>query len=90
MKMKTNWTKAVADPVTGGKGVHLRWPSFYQPQRSCGQGNVFTPICDSVNRGGAIPACIAGGIPACLAADLLGVVLSQHALQWEVPAPGGA
>ena len=25
---------------------------FYRPQRSCGQGYVFTPVCDSVNRGG--------------------------------------
>ena len=39
----------------------------YRPQRSCGQGYVFTCVCDSVH-GGAIPACIAGGIPACLAA----------------------
>ena len=25
---------------------------FYRPQRSCGQGNVFTAVCDSVHRGG--------------------------------------
>ena len=37
------------------------------PATKLGQGNVFTGVCDSVNRGGAIPACIAGGIPACLA-----------------------
>ena len=24
---------------------------FYRPQRSCGQGYVFTRVCDSVNRG---------------------------------------
>ena len=24
----------------------------YRPQRSCGQGNVFTGVCDSVHRGG--------------------------------------
>ena len=24
----------------------------YRPQRSCGQGNVFTAVCDSVHRGG--------------------------------------
>ena len=23
----------------------------YQPQRSCGQGNIFTPVCNSVHRG---------------------------------------
>ena len=25
---------------------------FYRPQRSCGQGNVFTRVCHSVHRGG--------------------------------------
>ena len=24
---------------------------FYRPQRSCGQGNIFTPVCHSVHRG---------------------------------------
>ena len=27
-------------------------PHFYRPQRSCGQGYVFTRVCDSVNGGG--------------------------------------
>ena len=27
---------------------------FYQPQRSCGQGNIFTPVCHSVHRGGGV------------------------------------
>ena len=27
------------------------WHHCYQPQRSCGQGNVFTGACDSVHRG---------------------------------------
>ena len=26
--------------------------AFYRPQRSCLQGNVFTPVCHSVHRGG--------------------------------------
>ena len=26
---------------------------FYRPQRSCGQGNIFTPVCHSVHRGGS-------------------------------------
>ena len=30
--------------------------NFYRPQRSCGQGNIFAPVCHSVHRGG-------GGIP---------------------------
>ena len=59
---------------------------FYRPQRSCGQGYVFTRVCDSVNRGGAIAACIAGGIPACLAAGLRGVPPPRGG---RVPGPGG-
>ena len=27
--------------------------NFYRPQRSCGQGYVFTRVCDSVHRGGS-------------------------------------
>ena len=27
---------------------------FYRPQRSCGQGYVFTRVCDSVHRGGGV------------------------------------
>ena len=30
---------------------HLQQLSYYRPQRSCGQGNVFTAVCDSVHRG---------------------------------------
>ena len=32
--------------------------SNYRPQRSCGQGNIFAPVCHSVHRcrgGGGIP-----------------------------------
>ena len=29
----------------------IEMPSCYRPQRSCGQGYVFTRVCDSVNRG---------------------------------------
>ena len=45
--------------------------SCYRPQRSCGQGYVFTRVCDSVNGGGG------GGV---LSQHALQVV-SQHALQ---------
>ena len=32
--------------------------NFYRPQRSCGQGNIFTPVCHSVHRGGVcLSAC---------------------------------
>ena len=30
---------------------------FYRPQRSCGQGYVFTRVCDSVHRGVCLSAC---------------------------------
>ena len=35
-------------PVTGS--IHDQY--LYRPQRSCGQGYVFTRVCDSVHRGG--------------------------------------
>ena len=35
---------------------------FYRPQRSCGQGNIFTPVCHSVHRGGG-SASVHAGIP---------------------------
>ena len=31
-------------------GSHSRL-NIYRPQRSCGQGNIFTPVCHSVHRG---------------------------------------
>ena len=35
---------------------------IYRPQRSCGQGYVFTRVCDSVKRGG-LPQCMLGYPP---------------------------
>ena len=34
---------------------------FFRPQRSCGQGNIFTPVCHSVHRGGS--ASVHAGMP---------------------------
>ena len=36
------------------KGTHIVniSPGLLRPQRSCGQGNIFTPVCHSVHRGG--------------------------------------
>ena len=31
--------------------------NYYRPQRSCGQGYVFTRVCDSVNRGVCLSEC---------------------------------
>ena len=35
--------------------THVEIYIYYRPKRSFGQGNVFTPVCDSVNRGGGVP-----------------------------------
>ena len=35
---------------------------YYRPQRSSGQGNIFTPVCHSVHRGG-LPQCMLGCHP---------------------------
>ena len=32
----------------------------YRPQRSCGQGNVFTGVCLSTGEGGCLPQCMLG------------------------------
>ena len=38
---------------------------FHRPQRSCGQGNIFTPVCHSFysQGGGGLPQCILGYHP---------------------------
>ena len=36
---------------------------IYRPQRSCGQGYVFTRVCDSVHGGGGLPQCMLGYHP---------------------------
>ena len=40
--------------------IKLSW-HYYRPQRSCGQGNIFTPVCHSVHREGS--ASVHAGIP---------------------------
>ena len=44
----------IADPIR--KSVQDKyWVCLcYRPQRSCGQGNIFTPVCHSVHRGGGV------------------------------------
>ena len=52
-----------------GKSWILHWSEYfkvlyhYRPQRSCGQGNIFTPVCHSVHRGGVLPQCMLGYQP---------------------------
>ena len=36
--------------------------NIYRPQRSCGQGNIFTPVCHSVHRGGGGVVCLVRGV----------------------------
>ena len=36
-------------------------PDYYRPQRSCGQGNVFTSVC--LSTGGCLPQCMLGYPP---------------------------
>ena len=36
-------------------------PHFYRPQRSCGEGNIFTPVCHYVH--GGVSASVHAGIP---------------------------
>ena len=33
---------------------------IYRPQRSCGQGNIFTGVCLSTGGGGCLPQCMLG------------------------------
>ena len=42
--------------------VCIQFLNFYRPQRSCGQGYVFTRVCDSVHGGGG-SASVHAGIP---------------------------
>ena len=65
---------------------------YYRPQRSCGQGNIFTPVCHSVHGGGG------GGIPQGTEADPPGPDTplrpdthppwTRHPLDQTPPGPG--
>ena len=63
----------------------------YRPQQSCGQGNIFTPVCHSVHRG--VSASVHGGIPCteaggCLPQCMLGYrPLEADTLPWEQTPP---
>ena len=41
--------------------VHSLITAFYRPQTKLREGNVFTPVCDSVQGGGCIQACSGQG-----------------------------
>ena len=45
---------------TVAKWWHINW-YFYRPQRSCGQGNVFTGVC--LSTGGRVSASVHAGMP---------------------------
>ena len=61
----------------------------YRPQRSCGQGNVFTGVSDSVQGGGGVCLSIVG-IPHPPGTDTPGVDTpqSRHPLEQTTPPPG--
>ena len=59
--------------------------NFYRPQRSYGQGYVFTRVCDSVNKGGS--ASVHAGIPP--PPEKLTPPESRHP-PWEVDTPPGS
>ena len=43
--------------------LDVRFVNNYQPQRSCGQGNIFTPVCHSFCSQGGLPQCMLGYPP---------------------------
>ena len=43
--------------VIGERLVVIYWHCYYRPQRSCGQGNVFTGVCLSTGGGVCLSAC---------------------------------
>ena len=59
---------------------------FYWPQQSCGQGNIFTPVCHSVHRGG-LPQCMLGYHPPREQSPLEQTPQSRHPLGQTPPPP---
>ena len=54
---------------------------FYRPQTKLREGNVFTPVCDSVHRGGCVSQHAMGvGFPACITGRMTGGCLHQGVL----------
>ena len=49
-------------PNNASQSLNCETSFCYRPQRSCGQGNIFTPVCHSVHRGG-LPQCMLGYHP---------------------------
>ena len=51
------------ETATVADGTHpIGMHSCYWPQRSCGQGSIFTPVCHSVH-GGGLPQCMRDTTP---------------------------
>ena len=65
----------VSQRIFGGCG-------FYRPQRSCGQGNIFTRVCHSFcSQGG-------GGLPQCMLGYHPPKTRQTHPLEQTPPRPG--
>ena len=56
LRTRSHWT--IANATT--KAVSFNGRTCYRPQRSCGQGNIFTPLCHSVDRGGRVKGSVRG------------------------------
>ena len=58
--VKTVFQRVVEDVQKHGQNTNDL--NCYQPQRSCGQGHIFTPVGQSVRRGGwgCLPQCMLG------------------------------
>ena len=66
-----------------------RFLHFYQPQRSCGQGNIFTPVCHSFcSQGGRGSASVHAGIPSPDQADTPARPGRHSPDQADPPGPG--
>ena len=60
---------------------------FTARKRSLGQGNIFTPVCHSVHRGGGLPQCMLGYHPT--TAGTRHIPWSRHPPDQAPPTPPG-
>ena len=72
------------------KNYFLLEACHYRPQRSCGQGYVFTRVCDSVHRRGGLPQCMLGyhTPPGKHPSRKHPPPSGKHTLPWEAHPPG--
>ena len=54
VSIKCRRLKTTQDPFDNVSALPAVCNNIYRPQRSCGQGNLFTRVCHSVHRGGGL------------------------------------